>query len=251
MILRLLGTGNAGGVPLYGCDCVACERARITTDRQRGPCCAVLEAGGTRLLIDAGLEHLGRAFPCGELDSILLTHFHMDHVQGLFPIRWGDCPLPVIGPDDPNGCDDLLIHSGRLDFSRKAQPFEPFEVGAVSVTPLPLTHSRPTLGYLLTHRQKSIAYLTDTIGLPPETAAWLSEHTPDLLVLDCSFPPQDTRPRNHNDLNAALDIVTGIQPPRTLLTHIGHRFDAWLIEHQATLPKGVEVARDGLSIEFY
>lgn len=250
MNFRFLGTGNAGGVPLYGCDCPACARARITTDLQRGPCCALLEAGDTRILIDAGLEHLGKTFPCCELDSILLTHFHMDHVQGLFPIRWGDCPLTVIGPDDPKGCDDLLVHPGRLDFSRKAQAFVPFEIGNLSVTPLPLTHSRPTLGYLLTHREQSIAYLTDTVGLPSETSAWLSDHTPDLLVLDCSFPPQDTRPRNHNDLNAALEIVNMIDPPRTLLTHVGHRFDAWLMEHRAALPTGVAVAHDGLSIEF-
>jgi phosphoribosyl 1,2-cyclic phosphate phosphodiesterase len=35
----------------------------------------------------------------------LLTHYHLDHVQGLFPLRWGvGAPIPVYGPPDDAGC---------------------------------------------------------------------------------------------------------------------------------------------------
>ena len=32
MKLTLLGSGAVGGVPLYGCDCPACVRARAMSD---------------------------------------------------------------------------------------------------------------------------------------------------------------------------------------------------------------------------
>ncbi len=41
----------------------------------------------------------------------------MDHVQGLFPLRWGvGDKIPVYGPPDEQGCDDLFKHPGLLDF---------------------------------------------------------------------------------------------------------------------------------------
>jgi phosphoribosyl 1,2-cyclic phosphate phosphodiesterase len=38
-------------------------------------------------LVDAALPELGEAFRFEQVQRILLTHFHMDHVQGLFPLR--------------------------------------------------------------------------------------------------------------------------------------------------------------------
>ena len=122
MRLILSGTGAAGGVPLYGCNCSACALARATLDSRRNPCCAVLEAGNQRLLIDAGLMDLAERFPAGSLDGVLLTHYHPDHVQGLFHLRWGTGkPIDVYGPPDSEGCADLYKNPGLLNFHRLAQ----------------------------------------------------------------------------------------------------------------------------------
>ena len=51
MRLTLLGTGNARQVPVYNCDCAACERARVQPEFRRGPCCALVECGEQRLLL--------------------------------------------------------------------------------------------------------------------------------------------------------------------------------------------------------
>ncbi len=246
MRLTLLGTGNAPQVPVYNCHCPACERARHETRYRRGPCSALLECGEQRWLLDSGLTDLAERFPPASLGGILQTHYHADHAQGLLHLRWGQgLRIPVLGPEDPDGFADLYKNPGILDFSRTLTAFKTLAFPGFLVTPLPLNHSKPTLGYLLDDGASRIAYLTDTVGLPSDTAAFLKEQPLDLLVMDCSFPPLPEAPRNHNDLTRALDTVASLDVKRTVLTHIGHEFDAWLMGNHGSLPPNVAVGFDG------
>jgi phosphoribosyl 1,2-cyclic phosphate phosphodiesterase len=93
-----------------------------------------------------------------------------------------------------------------------------------------------------------IAYLTDTVGLPDDTMAHLQRAPLDVLILDCSMPPQPQTPRNHNDLNLALQIIDALQPRKAVLTHVGHTFDAWLTHEPRALPENVVIARDGMVV---
>lgn len=249
MRLSFLGTGAAGGVPLWGCDCPACKRAAWVTDHRRAPCCALVEAGGERILLDAGLMDLAERFPAGSLSRILLTHYHPDHVQGLFHLRWGvGEPLPVHGPPDSEGCADLYKNSGILDFQR-LRKFEPLHLGALTVTPVPLIHSKPTLGFCIEADGARLAYLTDTVGLPPSTREFLQGFRPDVLALDCTHPPMQTAPRNHNDLNLALAICEDLAAPRTFLTHLSHDLDAWLMAADIVFPERIAIATDGGTVQ--
>lgn len=245
MRITFLGTGDAGGVPLYGCDCPACARARTLPHFRRGPCTALVESGETRVLIDAGLNDLAERFPPGSLSAIVLTHFHPDHVQGLFHLRWGrGAPIPVHAPPDSEGCADLYKNHGLLEFRRLAK-FDPVVIGDLTLTPLPLIHSKPTFGYAIEDGAGDrFAYLTDTLGLPPRTEEFLMQWEAGDLAIDCSHPPQPD-PRNHNDLTRALEIVDRVKPQRAWLIHIGHEIDAWLLASGAEFPADVSVAQDG------
>jgi phosphoribosyl 1,2-cyclic phosphate phosphodiesterase len=246
MRLTLLGTGDARQVPVYNCNCPACASARVYSARRRGPCCALIECGAQRWLIDSGLTDLCERFPPHSLSGILQTHYHADHAQGLLHLRWGQgLIIPVHGPDDPEGLADLYKHPGILDFSQPFVPFERRQLGELSVTALPLNHSKLTFGYLLEGDGRRIAYLTDTLGVPDASAEVLRQQPLDLLVLDCSTAPQPIAPRNHNDLTRALEVVEQLQPRQTVLTHIGHSFDAWLLANPDALPAGVSLAFDG------
>ncbi len=246
MKISLLGTGNAAQVPVYNCYCAACERARSESRYRRRACSALLECAGERWLVDAGLTDLGERFPPGELTGIFQTHYHADHAQGLLHLRWGrNLRIPVLGPDDPDGFADLYKHPGILDFSRKLSAFQSLPFNGFSLTPVPLNHSKPTFGYVFTDEISCAAYLTDTVGLPPETAAYLKEKALDLLIMDCSYPPLPQVPRNHNDLTRALEVVDFLAVKKTVLTHIGHDFDTWLIEHHDQLPNNVVTGLDG------
>lgn len=246
MKIQLLGTGNAAQIPVYNCDCRACERARTNTRYQRGPCSALLTYDNQRWLIDSGLTDLTTRFPPGSINGIFQTHYHADHAQGLLHLRWGTgISIPVLGPHDPDGFADLYRHPGILDFSRTLTPGDVFNAGMLDVVPLTLNHSKPTLGYLFRGDDKRIAYLTDTVGLPADTMARLQQETLDLVVLDCSFPPAHSAPRNHNDVIRALDILAALNTRKSVLTHIGHELDCWLMDAGNTLPDNVQIGYDG------
>ncbi len=244
--LSLLGTGDVRQVPVFGCRCKVCYRARVDVSARRRPCSALLETDQATLLLDGGLTDLAERFDQKPLDGILLTHYHVDHVQGLFHLRWGlGEQIPVYGPDDQDGCADLFKHPGILDFQRPLVPFERYNLYGVGITPIPLQHSKPTFGYLLDYQKVRIAYLTDTVGLPDESMKFLNQFWLDMMVIDCSHPPQDTPPRNHNDVNLALEIHGKLNPAKTVLTHLSHHMDLWLMDNAVMLPESVVVANDG------
>lgn len=254
MKFTFLGTGSVKASPLYGCNCIACQRALTNDKFRRHPACGVVELNSQFeklcLLIDAGYHGLENHFPAGTLDAILLTHFHMDHVQGLFTLRWGiSNTIPVFSPDDPIGCDDLFKHPGILDFSYKTRPFESFKFKGIHITPVPLVHSKITMGYIIKRQGKRFAYLCDSGTLTAEVEQYLIDNPINVMILDCEEPPQENAPRNHNDLTQALAIFAKIKPKKLLLTHISHHLDVYFINNPNCLPAGVEVAYDNQTWE--
>lgn len=109
-------------------------------------------------------------------------------------------------PPDPEGCADLYKNSGLLAFQRLLE-FDPIRMGNITVTSVPRIHSRVTFGYCLEVGTVKIAYLCDTIGLPPDSLKFLQHWRPDCVVLDCCYPPRERLPRNHNDVKIALECA--------------------------------------------
>jgi len=244
MRLTLLGTGNAAGMPLFGCKCKICMKARSDVSCQRKTSCALLETSNEQYMIDAGLMNLAEQFTASGLDGILLTHFHVDHVQGLFHLRWGiGKKIPVYCPPDSRGCDDLFKHPGILDF-RPQRKYESFRLGQLNITPLPLIHSRVTFGYLIENGNQTIAYLVDTKGLPPGTEALLCKSELDVMIIDTTSPPGVVN-RNHNNLDETLELHSKIGAKKTIMTHISHELDLWLSENSEILPESVFSCKDG------
>ncbi|GJL43227.1 TPA: phosphonate metabolism protein PhnP [Enterobacter chengduensis] len=249
LTITLTGTGGAQLVPVFGCDCAACRRARLQDSYRRRPCSAVVKFNNAVTLLDAGIPHLMDDWPAGSFQQFLLTHYHMDHVQGLFPLRWGvGATIPVYGPPDEAGCDDLFKHPGILDFSHTVEPFVMFELQGLRVTPLPLNHSKLTFGYLLESAHSRVAWLSDTAGLPEKTVKFLLNNQPQAIIIDCSHEPRDEPPRNHCDLNTVVALNEVIGCPQVILTHISHQFDVWMMNNP--LPDGIEAGYDGMVLVF-
>lgn len=244
-----LGTGSASQVPVYNCSCPACKRASADSNFIRRPSSAVVESIQGKWLIDSGLTDLTERFTAGELKGILQTHYHADHAQGLLHLRWGiNTKIPVYGPIDEVGFADLYKHPGILEFQQGFQPFDIQQFADFSVMALPLEHSRPTVGYLISTPQgASLAYLTDTCGLSEEVLQFLKGLPLQYVVLDCSYPPLD-KPQQHNDLTTALKIIEQLAPEQAFLTHIDHKVDTYLMQYPQALPEKVSLAQDGLSV---
>jgi len=151
--------------------------------------------------------------------------------------------IPVYGPPDSEGCADLYKHPGVLDFHALTK-FEPVSIGTLTLTPVPLIHSKVTFGYAIESSSGiRFAYLTDTLGLPPRTETFLTDWHPHGLALDCSFAPQ-SEPKNHNDWTTALAVIDKVNPERAWLTHISHTLDAWLLG-KGELSSRAAIAMDG------
>ena len=263
MLFTVLGTGSASQLPVYNCQCLACERARTDSSYIRRPASAMLQIGRDVYLFDSGLMDLRERFPkpaaddeqSAKLKAIFQTHYHADHAQGLLSLRWGvNTSLPVYGPVDKVGFADLYKHPGILDFSYTLQPFQWLELTqngttVAEITALPLLHSRPTLGYLIEAPQgKALAYLTDTKGLPPRVIRLLQEKEVDYFIIDCSYAP-GVEVKGHNNLTEALSLVSNVNAKHCYLTHIDHSLDNYLIKNPEQLTQGVQLARDGMCFD--
>ena len=94
MKLKLLGTGTSHGVPVIGCDCPVCC-SKDPRDR-RFRCSAYLTTdNGKSILVDVGPEFRLQAIEnrIKNVDVVLLTHSHADHLHGIDDLRIFSCDM--------------------------------------------------------------------------------------------------------------------------------------------------------------
>jgi phosphoribosyl 1,2-cyclic phosphodiesterase len=128
--------------------------------------CAYVETDQTRILIDAGfslrqirkrLATIGRAPE--NLNGVLLTHEHSDHVQGLLalckelniPVYGNRLTLDAIRFKTPATMDCRMFSTGAT-----------FDLGDISVETFPVPHdAQDPVGFLLRTSEGNIGLLTD------------------------------------------------------------------------------------------
>lgn len=257
MRLTFLGTGTSTGVPFIGCHCGVCTSADPRDHRLRASAIVTTDAG-RNLLIDCGPDFRQQilALDSPPLDALLVTHIHYDHVGGIEDLR-PYCYSAPGGKGFPIYCDAPTAADirQRLPYCFVEHPYPgaptfdislidagaPFTAGGVTIEPLRVMHGpdMPILGY----RIGRLGYITDCKIMPDETIEKL--RGVDTLVLNAlRIEPH----RTHMNLREALDVISMIAPRRTLLTHLSHDMGLQA-EVGTTLPPGVEIAFDGLSIE--
>jgi phosphoribosyl 1,2-cyclic phosphodiesterase len=161
-------------------------------------CVEVTLADGTEIILDAGtgIRELATARPPdGRPVQILLTHLHLDHIQGLLffgPLFDPDVEIDVFGPPSPGppldqrlarylsaplSPVDLRELPARVAF--QACPHEEWEVGGARVRAATVAHRGVTLGYRITEGDTTLCYLPDhepALGARLEDAepGWIS-----------------------------------------------------------------------------
>ena len=244
----VLGTGSVDSVPRWGCECNICRKAKSNVTLKRRACSGLLtvENNGIvkNILLDAGLQNIEEHFDRDSIDAIVITHFHPDHIQGLLPIRWaGGKNIPVYCVNDTNGFGDLYKNNGILNFIKLDTPFKPFLISGIEFIPVPLSHSKPTFGYLIKYNGAVLSYLCDTGKLPDNTLRYLKGFKKiNCCIIDCSFPPGHTN-KNHCNVVEALDIYYVLEPDIMCFSHISHDLDLWL-ENENSVPTEILIPKD-------
>lgn len=85
--IEFLGTGTSTGVPSIGCHCKVCRSKDKKDKRLRAS--AIVRYKGTNILIDCGPDFRQQILRASSdnLDALLLTHIHYDHVAGIDDLR--------------------------------------------------------------------------------------------------------------------------------------------------------------------
>jgi phosphoribosyl 1,2-cyclic phosphate phosphodiesterase len=251
--LTVLGSGTSMGVPTIGCDCVVCHSVN-PKDRRTRPS-VLVSYNGRHVMIDSTPDFREQALRehMTQLDAVLYTHTHADHILGiddLRPLTYYHKPgkMPLYAA--PHACEFLrrmfpYIFQPTYKFGGLPQvelyPIEgPVELFGARFESLTVIHGEtPILGF----RFGSAAYLTDHSEVPSETLEKLRGL--DILFLDAlRYTPHPT----HSTVQQSLKIVEEVKPKRAVFTHICHD-----LPHEATnalLPAGVQLAFDGMKLEF-
>ena len=85
--IEFLGTGTSTGVPSIGCHCKVCRSKDKKDKRLRAS--AIVRYKGMNILIDCGPDFRQQILRASSdnLDVLLLTHIHYDHVAGIDDLR--------------------------------------------------------------------------------------------------------------------------------------------------------------------
>jgi phosphoribosyl 1,2-cyclic phosphodiesterase len=235
-------------------------------------------------ILDAGtgLRRAGLAF-AGDPRPVhmLLTHLHMDHIQGLGffpPLLEPGREVVIWGPPSPG--HDLRARLTRYlspplfpvrirdlgsTVSIRDAPTGSWAVEGIEIAAAPVVHSGPTLGYRLRGQVGTLAYLPDhepALGGGLEVTPWLSGFDlvegVDLLIHDAQYTSQEYHERvgwGHSSIQACATYADLAAADQLLLFHHdpGHDDDAIddLLAEAASLRRrgSTAAAREGMALE--
>jgi phosphoribosyl 1,2-cyclic phosphate phosphodiesterase len=251
MQLTFLGTGTSMGVPVAG----GFGKEHLDGDPRniRWRCSAWLKTEQASIVIDTGPEFRLQTIRSGlsQVDLVLITHEHMDHISGLDDLRpfcyKQEQSIPVytsqpcieaikrrfdymFGPDKYPGATSLDLQEIKGELSYKD----------VKIIPLPASHGRiDVLGY----RVNDVSYLTDVKEIPEST----KERIRSSKVLVLGGLRWEPKHPTHLTIPEATAIAKELEVPQTYLIHMNSYVNH--TKTNARLPEGVQLAYDQLTLE--
>jgi phosphoribosyl 1,2-cyclic phosphodiesterase len=213
-------------------------------------CVQVTLSDGTIIVLDAGtgIRSLGLALagPVPHI-NILLTHLHLDHIQGLMffaPAFRPQSEMSIWGPEAPEASlrdriaryisaplSPVEIRELPCDVRFMDAPHVEWDIGPARIRAASVTHRGPTLGYRITEGDTSLCYIPDhepALGttLDDLDRDWISGYDlacgASLLIHDSQYT-DDEYPDHvgwgHSRLTDTLMFAHRTEAERLLLFH--------------------------------
>lgn len=252
MKITFLGTGTSQGVPVIACNCRACQSTDPKDKRLRTS--VLVNTGTIQVVIDSGPDFRQQMLNAEvrDLDAILFTHEHKDHIAGMDDVRAfnfiNQKPVDVYA-------EQRVIEQIKQEFAYVFAEYQypgipqvvvheiadkPFTVGGTEIIPIRVMHFRlPILGF----RVGDFTYITDANHIEEEEIEKIKGTR--YLVVNALRKRQHY---SHFTVSEAIRLIEKIGPEQAYLTHISHQMGLHE-EVQSELPPGISLAHDGLELD--
>jgi phosphoribosyl 1,2-cyclic phosphodiesterase len=222
------------------------------------PCVSVSYDDNKRIIFDAGtgIRELGNYLSKTQkktMSHIFLTHFHWDHIQGLpffAPAFSADNRITIYGCENQKTKLSKVL-SDQMESSYFPVPLkklgakltfrplteETYPIEGLTVKTIFLNHPGNSLGYLITHRDKTIGYLTDNEFTSGSIKK--SKFNPksgddynlkiihamkgaDLVIFDAQYTPEEYRHKKgwgHSHYENVLAVAMAAEIKKCVLFH--------------------------------
>lgn len=192
----------------------------------------LFQMDGYNLLVDCGsgvLSKLQRYIALEELNGVIISHYHHDHVADVGPLHYARQTVTQLG----RAQEELTIYGHSYDEDGfKRLSMEPYVVGVpydgrseIALGPFKISfceteHPIKCFAMRIRGGEKSVVYTGDTSYFP-ELVEFSKEA--DLLLCECSFyKGQDGKRLGHMTSSDAAILAREAKVKEIVLTHLPH-----------------------------
>jgi phosphoribosyl 1,2-cyclic phosphate phosphodiesterase len=251
--ITFLGTGTSSGVPMIACPCRVCASADKKDKRLRSS--ILVESATTTFVVDTTPDFRYQMLRenIKNLDAVLFTHPHKDHIAGLDDVRAFNYFQQKAMELYANAMtEEALKKEFAYAFSEHRYPGvpelnlniideAPFYIGDIPVQPIKVWHLKmPVLGF----RFGNFTYITDANRIDDSEKEKIKGS--EAVVLNALRKEKHI---SHYTLDEAVALVKEINVPKGYFTHISHQLGLHE-EINAELADGTELAYDGMQLFF-
>ncbi|SEH96321.1 Ribonuclease BN, tRNA processing enzyme [Halobacillus karajensis] len=191
----------------------------------------LFEKDGFSLLVDCGsgvLSRLQQLKKVDELDAVILSHYHHDHIADIGPLQYAwlvqnslndrNESLPIYGHQEDEDKFDMLTH--QYTKGVPYDPEKPLEIGPFSIEFQKTHHPVPCYGMRISDGEETAVYTADTSYFK-EWSAFAKNA--NLLITDTNFyKGMDGKKAGHMTSTEAATIADEANVQTLWLSHLPH-----------------------------